>query len=116
MATDNLIKLKNSPYPFYSQGPQIETDMDMFPYNRFYRGIPDSQVPVIIPRQAGWRMRHDACYSSPKVIEFKDSYPNHCFQAAPSTTYPCYPEYLRKYSDKREMEIQLFNRNVIEYR
>ena len=115
METEKLTKLKNSPHPFYSQGPQVLTDTDMFPYQRFFRGGKD--VPFIHSRQAGWRARHDNCYNSPKLIdEQKTYYPNHCFQSATSTVYPCYPEYLRKYSDKKEMDIQLFNKNVLEYR
>ena len=112
----DITKLKNGPYPFYSQGPQTETDMDMFPYQRFYRGVPETPNPIIHSRQVGWSPRHDNCYNKPKVVEAKGYYPNHCFQSAPSTVYPCYPEYLRKYSDKKEMDIQLFNKNVIEYR
>lgn len=112
----DIIKYKNSPQPFYSAGPQIETDMDVFPYTRFYRGIPESPYPIIHPRTAGWRPRHDKCYNTPILKDEKTYYPNHCFQGPPTTTYPCYPEYLRKYSDKKELDIQLFNKNVLEYR
>jgi len=113
---DKLIKLKNSSNILFSQGPQVETDTDVFPYQRFYRGDHSNFMPTIYSRQAGWRARHDRCYKDPKVEESKSYYPNHCFQSAPSTVYPCYPEYLRKYSDKSEMDIQLFNKNIIEYR
>jgi hypothetical protein len=112
---DKLISYKMGSAPFYSTGPKIKTDMDTFPYPRFYRGEVNNSSPVIFEREAGWHPRHDKCYNAPRIIE-NDSYPNHCFQAAPSTTYPCYPEYLRKYSDKREIDQQLFRKSVLEYR
>lgn len=115
---NNLKVLKNGSVPFYASATSNLTDMDVFPYNRFFRGIPESDVPVIHNRMAGWKPRHDKCYNIPKVVDANSSdyYPNHCYQSAPSTTYPCYPEYVRKYSDKNELDIQLFNRNVLEYR
>lgn len=113
---DKLIKLKNGTSVLFSQGPQVKTDTDVFPYNRYFRGNHEASAPIIYSRQAGWRERHDRCYQEPRVEESKDYYPNHCFQAPPSTVYPCYPEYLRKYSDKTEMDIQLFKKNVLEYR
>ena len=32
---------------------------------------------------------------------------NHCFESACSVVYPCYPEYLKKYSDKEQMNVML---------
>ena len=113
---NTLINLKNSSNIFYSQGPQVKTDTDMFPYQRNYRGDHSSHVPLIYSRQAGWQQRHDMCYNKPKTIDTREYYPNHCFQSAPSTVYPCYPEYLRKYADKEQLDIQLFNKNVLEFR
>lgn len=113
---EKLIYHKKGPLPFYSSGPNIKTDMDVFPYPRHYRGIPESETPVVMDREAGWTPRHDNCYKVPITVESTSYYPNHCFQGAPSTVYPCYPEYLRKYSDKKEMDSQLFRKNVIEYR
>ena len=32
---------------------------------------------------------------------------NHCFESAGSVVYPCYPEYLKKYSDADKMNVML---------
>jgi hypothetical protein len=110
-----LIKLKNQDRPYQSSGPKVITDMDTFPYPRFYRGRYESEIPVILEREAGWRKRCDNNYVyTPERVELP--YPNHCFQSAVTTVYPCRPEYERKYSDKKEMDIQLYNSRVNEYR
>ena len=111
----HIIQLKNQDRPYYSLGPKVITDMDTFPYPRFYRGRYESSRPIIIDREAGWRKRCDINYVyTPTHVEIP--YPNHCFQAATTTVYPCKPEYERKYSDKKEMELQLYNSRVNEYR
>jgi hypothetical protein len=111
-----MIEQKNSSIPYYSSGPSVQTDMDVFPYTRFYRGTHKSDLPITFQREAGWRARNNKCYNEPVVKPETDLYPNHCFQAAPSTTYPCYPEYQRKYSDKEAMQLQLFRKGINEYR
>jgi hypothetical protein len=110
-----LIELKQSSIPFYSSGPSVKTDMDVFPYTRFYRGGRSDQ-PYIMEREAGWRELRNKCYDVPVVSQDKKLYPNHCFQSAPSTTYPCYPETLRKYSDKDALQLQLLRKSINEYR
>ena len=103
--------------PFMSSGKsQVNTDMDVFPYPRFYRGNYQSNEATIFEREAGYKPRHDSCYHYPSNMQVEEFYPNHCFQAAPSTTYPCYPEYLRKSSDKDELTKQLYLSKVLEYR
>ncbi len=110
-----IINLKNQDRPYLSGGPTIKTDMDTFPYPRFYRGRYESTKPIVIDREAGWRARCDSNYEyTPERVEIP--YPNHCFQSAVSTVYPCRPEYNRKYSDKKGMDIQLYNSRVNEYR
>lgn len=110
-----IISLKNQDKPYYSTGTCVITDVDSFPYQRFYRGRYDSEDPIVMDRVAGWRPRCDNDYVAvPKKIEVK--YPNHCFQAASTTVYPCKPEYQRKYSDKKEMEMQLFLSKTNQYR
>ena len=113
---ENIVKYKNGSVPYYSSGPSVSVDNDVFPYTRFYRGQPRSDFPIIIDREAGWKPVKNNCYKNPVVMPESDLYPNHCFQSAPSTTYPCYPEYMRKYSDKSAMELQLFRKGVNEYR
>ena len=71
--------------------------------------------PVIAEREAGWRKRQDSCYkvNAPPI---RDNYPNHCFQSACSTIYPCYPEYMTKYADKEAMDLLLNKSCVTQYR
>lgn len=86
-------------------------DMDHFPYKRFYRGVYYEDKPVTFEREAGFRERHDPCYT-PYIPSEVTTYPKHCFEAPCSTVYPCYPDYLRKYADKQEMEV-LLNRTCV---
>ena len=104
----NQIKAKNSNLPYFATANLVKnsvTDMDTFPYNRHFRGVYYENEPIVMEREAGWRKRHDRCYQP--TYSYTPSYPKHCFQAGCSTVYPCYPEYLRKYSDKDEMDIML---------
>lgn len=112
----SLIKLKNGPRVLFSPVTQVQTDTDTFPYQRYFRGDPYSPVPIVHSRKAGWCPRQDKCYKEVRIDDATSYYPNHCFQTAPSTVYPCYPEYLRKYSDKDELDLQQFKKNVLEYR
>jgi hypothetical protein len=105
---DQAKYLKNKSNPYYATTKdvrQIETDFDHFPYKRFYRGVYNSPKPVIIEREAGYRQIEPTCYKEKLIV--KSEYPKHCFEGPASVVYPCYPEYLRKYSDKAEMEIML---------
>jgi len=100
--------LKNGPNVYYATEKdtrQVTTDFDNFPYQRFYRGIHTSSKPVIIEREAGYRQLEPSCYKEKLIV--KSEYPSHCFEGPASVVYPCYPEYLRKYADKAEMEIML---------
>ena len=119
-ANRNFVSLmcqnKKNSQPYYSSGPSAMTDVDVFPYNRYFRGRFDVENPIILEREAGWREMKTKCYTQPVIRNNVNYYPNHCFQGAPSTMYPCYPEYLRKYSDKNEMDLQLFKTSVNEYR
>lgn len=88
------IYMKNGYNPFFGtvdEAESIITDMDHYPYTRFYRGVYNSSQPIIFEREAGWRRRHDACYRV-KNCSHSDNYPNHCFKSACSTVYPCKPK------------------------
>ena len=105
---ENAKYLKNKSNPYYARQHdtrKIVTDFDHFPYPRFYRGIHTFDHPVIIEREAGYRKQEQSCYK--EKLYTNPTYPNHCFEGPASVVYPCYPEYLRKYSDKAEMEIML---------
>ena len=114
---DRLTGKKQDTKPIYASRTPVLTDMDSFPYPRYFRGDYKSGEPIVMEREAGWRKREDNCY---KVVLHEPiehgEYPNHCFQTAPSTVYPCYPDYLRKYADKEEMEIQINKACISQYR
>lgn len=71
---------------------RVVTDMDHFPYTRFYRGQYDSDQPVVMDRQAGYRFVNQPCYRT--QTEYNVPYPNYCFESACSTIYPCLPAQL----------------------
>jgi hypothetical protein len=86
----------------------VMTDYDSFPYTRWFRGVPQMHNPVIAEREAGWRTRRDDCYNLViPVNNIHNNYPNHCFETACSTTFPCYPNYLKKFADKEAMDVML---------
>jgi hypothetical protein len=115
------INSKKSCLPFYATSKDATstmTDYDTFPYTRWYRGVPESTTPVIAEREAGYRPRHDKCYRvlEPHFENDPNPYPNHCFAGPCSTVYPCYPEYLQKYSDKELLDTILNKSCVVQYR
>jgi hypothetical protein len=115
------ISQKTQPSPFFATAKdaiQTITDYDTFPYPRYYRGVIGAHQPVVAEREAGWRKRQDACYDvrEPKKSHIPPVYPNNCFQTACSTVYPCYPEYMTKYSDKEAMDLILNKTCVAQYR
>lgn len=62
LESDNMLQyaimMKNSDYLHFPQNCQIKsalTDMDHFPYRRFFRGVYNESEPVIFGRQAGYR-------------------------------------------------------------
>lgn len=65
----------------------IDTDMDEFPYKRFFRGVAQSSVPIIHDREAGYRPRFDTCYKH--LTNPTDEYPNNCFEPPCLTILPC---------------------------
>lgn len=51
--------------PFYAtigNSESIVTDYDVFPYPRWFRGVYNSDRPVVAEREAGFRQRNDNCY------------------------------------------------------
>lgn len=75
----------------------IVTDMNVFPYNRFYRGINDCTTPRVFDREAGYRKWENHLYaptnSKPCTSE---PYRGKCFQIPCSTILPCIPEFTYK--------------------
>lgn len=71
------------------------TDMDIFPYPRFFRGQPTSDVPIVMEREAGWRPINEECYkpSAHNLSSLRQhdiEQPRHFFQPPCSTVYPKY--------------------------
>lgn len=116
------IALKKNPNPYRAtieQGSEVLTDYDSFPYKRWWRGIPTSTRAIVAEREAGWRPRHDNCYGfnkPPSVEVSQESYPNHCFQSACNTVYPCYPEYIDKHTSRNMVESLLNKACIVQYR
>ena len=112
--------MKSTPYhATVKQAGSVVTDFDNFPYNRWYRGNPLSDIPIVAEREAGWRPRHSSCYKvseSPCKKSNHDTYPNHCFEAACSTVFPCYPEYLTKYADRDALNLILNKSCIVQHR
>ena len=107
-AVGREIQRKMMPNPYFAHENTVEhvmTDMDRFPYNRFFRGVYYEDHPVIFDREAGYRPVHNACYTH--QMRGIITRPHHCFESACSVVYPCIPEYLRKYSDKEELDLML---------
>lgn len=95
--------------PYYGRDNTVRgmvTDMDHFPYTRYFRGVYDSEYPKVMDREAGWRVRQDGCYKG--LLGFKAPlYPNFCYEAPCSTVYPCYPQFLERIEDVDAIKVQL---------
>ena len=104
--------------PYYGTGnnaASVITDMDHFPYTRFFRGVYNSSEPVVSERETGWRPQRNYCYSVNKC-NLESPYPNHCFEGPCSTVYPCYPEYIQRIADRDALNVQLNRACIVQYR
>lgn len=115
-----LINLKNNySVPYYATWHTVknfETDMNIVPYPRFYRGKFDSPKPIIMERAAGYREQLSDRY-------WKDVIPNKymanayqrknnsisCFETACSTVLPC----KKKFVDSKEAKIENTDDSII---
>ena len=86
----NCIMLKNipgRPYNSYAHDvTNVVTDMDHFPYTRFYRGIYNDTNPHIWEREAGFRQLENVKYIP--NVKYIVSYPNIPTQIPCSTIIP----------------------------
>lgn len=105
MSVRDLIKLKQSdqPYIFSQTNVITQPERAYFPYPNFWRGDYKSSRPIVVEREAGFRPREDPPYESKRSIGH--AYPDHCFEAAPSTIYPCYPECTEEFKRYRRYMI-----------
>ena len=81
-----------------SQINPITTDMNIFPYNRFYRGINDCNTPRVFDREAGHRRWQPQLYAptNQNPCPPYEPYKGKCFQIPCSTILPCIPEFSYK--------------------
>ena len=115
-----LVNKKKQPNVFYAtenDTSAVLTDMDNFPYQRFYRGQPESPNPIVFNREAGWREVKNNCYNveDPTTKNIKNTHA-HCFETGCSVVYPCYPSFFQKYADRDAFNVSLNNACIIEYR
>lgn len=113
-----MIERKNSPHPYLPTRGSVHnviTDMDHFPYTRFFRGVSYFPDPIVFEREAGWRNTHNNCYS-PSCPPSNLPYPNHCYEAACSVVYPCHPQFRNRFADIDTLAVQLNDACLTQYR
>jgi hypothetical protein len=111
------ISLKKGFNPYHATidtASSVLTDYDTFPYPRYFRGIPSSDVPVVAEREAGYRPRYDSCYKMKKDIK-NVPYPNNCFQQPCSTISPCYNKDVEQ-NGRPIADTLLNNSCIVQYR
>ena len=87
------IEFKQGSKPFYSTANYTEsvvTDIDHFPYTRFYRGVYYEHDPIVFEREAGWRSPNNFCYNGSGCCRSPVKH-EYCWQTPCSTILPCYP-------------------------
>jgi len=97
-----MIAMKKNHVPFYGtwqQASSVLTDMDHHPYTRFYRGNYQSFRPIVMEREAGWRIINNECYNG-GVDSVPDAPPQHCFQNACSIVMPCHCDISSQYEKR----------------
>ena len=95
----------------------VQNDMDVFPYPRWFQGIPTNDKPIVSEREAGWRPINPECYypeyyRNEKLKHHDIKTPRNYFQPPCSTTYP-------KYVNENDIsfsDIKLNENCVISYR
>lgn len=112
------ISKKTSHRPYFANSQTVDnsvTDMDHHPYTRWFRGVYYYPDPIIMEREAGWRVRQDQCYSL-NIPYTPESDPQHCYEIPCSTTLPCYPKYLTKYADNDALNVMINHTCISQYR
>ena len=115
------INIKNTSNPYLANTEMIQsvyTDMNSFPYHRFYRGNLN-QNPTIFNREAGYHYREEnkqpiSLYKSPIELHkaIKKYTPNVCFLKSSRIKPRCIPE---KDCEKKNIQInkQIHSNNSI---
>ncbi len=82
----NKIQYKKAYYATEDTSMLVSTDMDRFPYPRWFRGVAEQDKPVIIEREAGYHM----ILKEKKPAKEVGEYPKHVFASPCSTVLPVY--------------------------
>lgn len=69
---------------------ETRTDINVWPYNRQFRGQPSSDTPIVWEREAGYREIQNPPGVASIVGFENDVKPHGCFQIPCSTTLPCH--------------------------
>ena len=69
----------------------VQTDINEFPYQRYYRGKPDVYYPIVWEREAGYQRIKSSPSCQPRPGPETDL-TNLCFQIPCSTVLPCNPQ------------------------
>jgi hypothetical protein len=91
-------KVQNDNIPYYptvSTVRSINSQIDHFPYTKFYEGDWRSNSVRFFDREAGYRKLDNACYRS-SCQSIPDVRPDLCFEGPASVTYPCHRENLER--------------------
>lgn len=87
LETQKFLKNQSIPYNLLNPATNIAiAGIDTFPYNKFFRGVYNSSIPIIFDRQAGYY----PITKTSKCQPTKQPTPPVCFQYACSTITPCY--------------------------
>ena len=86
------IELKKGYKPFLATSVDstgVVTDYDVFPYPRYFRGVPTSDKPIVAEREAGWRQRNPGCYRpNVSTVTVSNPIPHLDFQAPDNMVIP----------------------------
>ena len=108
-------KMKSKPfYGTITDSDSVITDMDHFPYTRFFRGVYHSPNPIVFEREAGWRPLRNSSYKA-AACHVKPQPSGLCFENACSTVYPCYAKTLHSYSDRDSLNTQSNNNCITHF-
>lgn len=80
----------NSPYyPTTSTVKKVRTQVNHFPYTRFYTSDYRQPYVTFFDREAGWSKLDNQCYKNVNTSVF-DTPVDYCFAAPASIVYPCH--------------------------
>lgn len=85
------ILLKNRPELYYANFSYYDTqsEHDVFPYNKYFKGEIKSDKPIIDERVAGWLPKNTTIIKDVKTAS-EELNKSICFQVACSSVFPCY--------------------------